>query len=107
MPKKNQDPRILNPPVHALYSYRLGYRFDPGASAEAFIPFTELNPVVAMRGIATLAGEIARPLQPPQVWFSPQVIKSSIGGGGLIAGQMALQALVDTSTPAAEPVTPI
>jgi hypothetical protein len=107
VPKQAQDKRILNPPAHQLYSYRLGYRFDPGAPAEAFIPFTTLNPVLAMRGRGTLAGEIARPLQPPQIWFSPQVIKSSIGGGGRIAGQLALQALVDTSTPAADPVTPI
>ena len=98
--KTKDDPsaRIIDPALHHFYHYRFGYRFDPGASAEAFLSPFDL-PVVSIKGAGRGAGwEPALQLrveQPPQVWVPP-VVKIS-GIGGLQAGTFRLNALVDTS----------
>lgn len=84
---------ILHPVAHELYQYHLGIRFDPGAMAEAFVPMFQL-PVLSFRGRARVAGAM-QPLQPPQVWFTPQVGISGLGG--IQAGQIVGQPLLDPS----------
>lgn len=62
--------------------------------AEAFIP-TLANPVyIVTRGPGRLAGAMTV-LQPPQIWFGPQV--GRIGLGGIQAGQIVGQRLIDPS----------
>lgn len=85
--------RILHPVAHELYQYHLGIRFDPGAMAEAFEPLFGL-PLVSFRGSGRVAGAL-RPLQPPQVWFTQQ--QGIQGLGGLVAGQVILQPLINPS----------
>jgi hypothetical protein len=68
---KNRNVRIQHPLNHELYQYALGYRFDPGAMAEAFEPKFQL-PEIVFRGRARLAGAL-NITQPPQIWFTQQV----------------------------------
>lgn len=63
--------KIQHPIAHQFYEYALGYRFDPGAEAEAFEPKFAL-PVTLFRGPARLAGAL-NVLQAPQIWFNQQV----------------------------------
>ena len=84
---------IQHPLNHELYQYHLGYRFDPGAMAEAFIPLFEL-PHIMFRGAARVAGTLNK-LQPPQVWFARQ--NGIVGMGGIQNGQLISQPLLDPS----------
>lgn len=77
-----------------LYEYRLGRRFDPGASGDTFLPVLNNPVVIVTRGSGRLAGAL-RPLQPAQVWFGPQVGRQGLGG--IQAGQIVGQRLIDPS----------
>lgn len=76
-----------------LYQYRLGVRLDPGAAAEVLEPSLTL-PVILFRGNGRVAGSLAV-TQPPQVFFNGQI--GLQGLGGVAAGQMFSQALIDPS----------
>lgn len=89
------DKRILQPFNDNLYSYHMGIRFDPGAAAEAFNPRFEL-PIISFRGRARVAGAL-RIHQQPQLWFAQQ--RGVNGLGGLSAGQIISQPLLDPSAP--------
>lgn len=90
-----QDGSILHPMNKELYQYHLGFRFDPGAAAEAFQPLFE-NPILSFRGRGRIAGAL-RVTQTPQVWYRQQ--RGINGLGGLQAGQIISQSLIDPSTP--------
>lgn len=85
--------KIQHPLNHELYQYRLGPRFDPGAMAEVFEPLFQL-PHILFRGAGRIAGTMSK-LQPPQVWFTQQ--RGIVGLGGLQAGQVISQPLLDPS----------
>lgn len=87
--------RIQHPLNHQLYQYNAGVRFDPGAPAEAFTPLFTLPPIV-IRGAGRVPYGSIRPLQPPQIYFTPQV--GVQGLGGIQAGQMLGQPLIDPSS---------
>jgi len=74
-----------------LYQYELGPRFDPGAQGEVFEPLFEL-PLLRYIGAATRAGFL-RVTQQPQLWFNQQT--GIVGLGGLQAGQLISQPLID------------
>lgn len=86
--------QIGHPTAKQYYNYLLGIRFDPGAMGEAFEPMHQLPPIV-IRGAGRVAGGM-RVLQHAQLYFKPQV--GIAGLGGLQAGQVISQPLLDLNT---------
>ena len=84
-----------------IYHYHEGDIFLPGAQSFVFEPIFE-TPIKSIWGggggaqgflIAGAGNSFFNPIQPPQV-YSLQMVKTS-GVGGLQAGQMALQPLLE------------
>lgn len=95
MKKSFQQPAVKHPlqgDLNQLLQYRLGVRFDPGAEAEVFESLIQ-NPVYLFRGPGRVAGSL-KALQPPQIFFNPQ-----IGAVGIPtqAGTLYSQPLLDPS----------
>ena len=83
-------PRVAHP-LAPLFTYQVGDTLLPGAANEAYQSPWE-NPIVSVRGRGRFAGALSV-VQPAQVWFSPQ--HGLNGLGGLQAGQLILQPLLD------------
>lgn len=81
-------PRYKNGPV---YNFHRGQILEPGTQNLVFEPGFELPTFPVAKGVANLLQ--LNVLQPPQVVQSQQVPVSGIGG--LTAGQMALQQLLE------------
>ncbi len=78
---------------NALYRYHEGDLFTPGAGNFVFEPGYEL-PLVTVWGKGFIRNpNVFNPLQNPQVWSQPNVNNNGIGG--LIAGDMELQGLLN------------
>lgn len=79
--------------VAHIYRYHEGDLFTPGAQNFVFEPNFEL-PLQAVWGFGFIRNPNPfKPTQPPQVWSHPTV--TSVGLGGLQAGQFDFQPLID------------
>jgi hypothetical protein len=95
-----KSPRIPQGKRGSMFSrFILGRRFDPGAEAEVFIPATN-TPVILYRGRGRAAGTFGT-LQPAQAYFYGA--QGVIGLGGVQAGQVIGQPLIDPSQLNTEP----
>jgi hypothetical protein len=76
-----------------IYHYHEGDIFEPGTGNWVFEPAYE-TPLMTIWGHAFLRQpNTFKPLQPPQIYSNPNVVVSGIGG--LVAGTMAFQPLID------------
>jgi hypothetical protein len=89
--RSKPNPRVKHPLAQEAVMYKVGDVFLPGAGNEAYETPWEL-PVQLIRGPGRIAGALSV-TQPPQVWFNAQVGLNGLGG--LQAGQIILQPLLD------------
>ena len=76
-----------------IYNYHEGDLFTPGAGNFVFEPTFEL-PIETLWGFGFIRNpNTFSPLQQPQVFSPPTVVNNGIGG--LVAGQIALQPLIE------------
>lgn len=78
----------------ALYNYRLGYTLDGGAERYAFEPTFSL-PLVTLPGPGTPYRMQWKVTQPEQLYYN--LAQQMQGINGIVAGQVALSPLLDTS----------
>jgi hypothetical protein len=80
-----------------FYQFHEGDLFEPGTGNWAIDPTFE-TPLMTTWGHAFLrTPNTFNPLQPPQIYSQPNM---TVGGiGGPVAGQMALQGLIDPTAP--------
>lgn len=90
--RTNPLPQFASPNT-PLYRVQLGEVFHPGAGLESFISPWE-SPVVLVRGRGRYAGTL-RVTQPKPSYYTHQ--NAVAGLGGLQAGQIILQPLLDPS----------
>jgi hypothetical protein len=77
----------------SIYSYHPGDIFTPGAESWVFEPNFEL-PLQTIWGNAFLRrANTFNPRQAPQIWAQPNVVNNGLGG--LTAGEMELQGLIN------------
>jgi len=77
----------------AIYNYHEGDLFTPGSGNYVFEPIFEL-PLITVWGRAFLRmPRVFNPIQPPQVWVQSTVNPNGIGG--IVAGDMELQGLIN------------
>lgn len=77
----------------AIYQYHEGALFGPGSGNFVFEPQFEL-PLLTIWGRGFIRNpNTFNPIQPPQIWSQPNVQQNGIGG--LQAGTVALEGLID------------
>lgn len=78
-----------------LYRFMQTRQPSPGTQSYAFEPRFALPRFLGVRGPGKYAGGYFNPLQPPQVLFQKTAPVASVASGGVVAGQIFGQPLLD------------
>ena len=95
LPTPLVDAYAVLPQTASIYHYTQAATFFPGAQNWSFEPNFE-NPLQTLWGHAFIRNpNVFNPQQPPQIMSQPNVVTNGIGG--LEAGQMQLEPLLDSN----------